>query len=166
MARASETATFLRTVSLFQSASEADLLALASGLDERRLRRGSILFRMGDAGDEMFVVRSGTVVISRPVSDRVEGVLARMTPGHFFGEMALFDDQRRSATVQAETDVVLLVLDRKRLTRLIESNPHAAAAFFHALVKVFSQRLRESGDKLAELIRWSQEATGFEPESR
>jgi CRP-like cAMP-binding protein len=161
-----ETGAFLKTVRLFKEFAEPELLALASRLNERNLRKGQILFREGDQGKEMFVVRSGAVVISKAVTGRVEQVLGRETSGSFFGEMSLFDRAPRSATVQAETDAVLLVLDRENLTLLNEVNPRAAAAFFQALVHVFIDRLRASGNLVAEVTRWGLEATGLDVESR
>ena len=135
-------------------------------LRQRSLRRGQVLFREGDAGDEMFVVQQGSIIISKVVTGRVEQVLSRESAGSFFGEMSLFDHSPRSATVQAESDVELLVLDRDNLTLLIEVNPRAAAAFFHALVHVFIERLRASGKLIAEVTRWGLEATGLDMEGR
>jgi CRP-like cAMP-binding protein len=166
VAKPSDTGSFLAGVRLFRGASAADLEALAQRLRERSLKKGHILFRAGEPGQEMFVVRRGTVVISKPVSGEVEQVLARFTTGDFFGEMSLFDGSPRSATVQAETDVTLLVLHRQDLDRLTELNPAAAAAFFHALVLVFIERLRISGELVAEVTRWGLEATGLDVEPR
>jgi CRP-like cAMP-binding protein len=114
----------------------------------------------------MFVVRRGSFVISKPVTGRVEQVLARIGPGDFFGEMSLFDRAPRSATVQADTDAALLVLDRQALQRMTEQSPRAAAAFFHVLVQVFIERLRASGDLVAEVTRWGLEATGLDMDAR
>jgi len=166
MAAAGETAAFLKSVKLFREFSDAELLAFAARLKERVFKKGQVLFREGDAGEEMFVVREGTTIISKLVSGRVEQVLARATGGDFFGEMTLFDRSPRSATIQAETDVTLLVLDRDNLNLLIEVNPRAAAAFFHSLVYVFIERLRASGELVAEITRWGLEATGLDMESR
>jgi CRP-like cAMP-binding protein len=134
--------------------------------EERPLRRGQVLFREGEVGEEMFVVLRGSIVISKPVTGRVEQVLARIGPGDFFGEMSLFDRSPRSATIQAESDATLLALDREAMRRLTEQSPRAAAAFFHALVQVFIERLRASGDLVAEVTRWGLEATGLDLDSR
>ena len=157
---------FLRTVSLFKELAEPHVLLLASRLRERKLRKGEVLFREGDAGQEMFLIRSGSVIISKPITGRVEQVLARMGPGEFFGEMTLFDRSPRSATVQADADTVLLGLDRESLLQLVEVSPRAAAAFFYSLVRTFIHRLRESGNLVAEVTRWGLEATGLDVESR
>ena len=157
---------FLRTVSVFKDLAEPNLVALALRLRERQLKKGEVLFREGDKGNEMFLIRDGTVVISKPVLGRVEQVLARMGRGEFFGEMSLFDQSPRSATVQAETDTLLLYLDRESLNRFIEISPRAAAAFFFQMVQVFVARLRESGNLVAEVTRWGLEATGLDLDSR
>jgi CRP-like cAMP-binding protein len=158
---------FLRSVRLFRNIEGPELGVLADSLRERPLKRGQILLREGDTGDEMFLVRSGSLVISKAVTGRVEQVLARVGPGDFFGEMALFDRSPRSATIQADSDdALLLVLDRAALARLTEVSPRAAAAFFESLVLIFIERLRASGDLVAEVTRWGLEATGLDVESR
>jgi len=157
---------FLRTMVLFKDLAEPHLAALSLRLRERRLGKGEVLFREGDPGRELFLIREGSVVISKPVMGRVEQVLARMGPGEFFGEMSLFDESTRSATVQAETKTVLLSLDREKLQELIEMNPQAAAAFFYRLVQVLIRRIRETGNLVAEVTRWGLEATGLDVDYR
>jgi CRP-like cAMP-binding protein len=157
---------FLRTISIFRDLAEPHLVSLAPRLRERRLRKGEVLFREGDPGQEMFLIRAGTVIVSKAVIGRVEQVLARMGEGEFFGEMSLFDRAPRSATVQADVDTALLCLDRESLLQFVELSPRAAAAFFHALVQEFIRRLRESGNLVAEVTRWGLEATGLDVEGR
>ena len=153
---------FLRTVILFKDIAEADLKALWPWLKERRLRKGEALFREGDPGNEMYFIRSGTVVISKLVTGRVEQVLRRMEPGDFFGEMSLFDQLPRSATVQAETAAALLSLNGADLERLTELSPRASAALFYQMVQVFIRRLRDTSELVAEVTRWGLESTGLD----
>jgi CRP-like cAMP-binding protein len=166
VASPAQTLAFLREVRLFKNIAEPELGTLAATLRERNLKRGQVLVREGEAGEEMFVVLRGSMVISKAVTGRVEQVLARIGPGDFFGEMSLFDRSPRSATIQAESDVTLLALDREAMRRLTELSPRAAAAFFYALVQVFIERLRASGDLVAEVTRWGLEATGLDLDSR
>jgi len=166
VASAAEIAEFLQNVRLFREVDRPALLDLTARLRERRLRKGQVLFREGDQGEEMFLVRDGSILVSKAVTGKVEQVLARFGPGDFFGEMSLFDRSPRSATIQAESEATLLALDRDNLSDLIEVNPRAAAAFFHGLVQVFIERLRASGELVAEITRWGLEATGLDMESR
>jgi CRP-like cAMP-binding protein len=161
-----ETLAFLHDVRVFEAFADPDLAALAERLRERELRRRQILFREGDRGDEMFIVRRGTILISKAVTGKVEQVLVRVEPFDFFGEMSLFDGSPRSATAQAETDVELLVLGRDSLQAMTETAPRAAAAFFYAMVQVFMERLRRSTQQVAEATRWGLEATGLDVEAR
>ena len=163
-----DVAEFLRDVRLFQAFSDADRAALARALRERTLRKGQVLLREGDPGDEMFLVRHGAIVVSKAVTGPVEQVLARLGPGEFFGEMSLFARAPRSATIQADPagDVGLLVFDRASLEALIEANPRAAVSFFQALVHVFIERLRTASNLVAEVTRWGLEATGLDVEGR
>lgn len=155
---------FLRQVPLFRDIAEPELQAVGPWLRERRLRAGELLFREGEVGSEMFLIRSGAILISKHVTGRVDQVLARLEPGDFFGEMSLFDGQPRSASVQAETEATLYGLDRGNLDRLIEAHPRAATALFYQLVQVFIKRLRDSGELVAEVTRWGLEATGLDVE--
>jgi CRP/FNR family transcriptional regulator, cyclic AMP receptor protein len=166
VAKSSDVGSFLAGLSVFRGVSGADLEALVGRLRERHLRKGQVLFREGETGHEMFFVRRGTLVVSKTVSGQVEQVLARMGPGEFFGEMSLFDGAPRSASVQAEADALLLVLDRDNLERFTNANPSAAAAFLHAVVLIFIERLRRSDDLVAEVTRWGLEATGLDVDPR
>src|SRR3972149_187015 len=102
----SDAVAFLKTVSVFKDLAEPHLVALALRLRERALKKGEVLFREGDKGDELYLIREGTVVISKPVVGRAEQVLGRMGPGGFFGEVSLFDRAPRSATGQAGTNTL------------------------------------------------------------
>jgi len=158
---------FVRKIPLFKDVDESTLNALWPCLRERRLRRGEVLFRAGDPGDELFLIYSGSIVVSKLVTGRVEQVLRRMESGETFGEMSLFgDEQTRSATIQADTDVVLLGLHRDNLNQFIESNPRDAAKFFLEMIRIAFKRLRDTSELVAEVTRWGLEATGLDVEHR
>src|SRR5439155_49590 len=131
------TIAILRTLEIFRAFSGPEIETLASRMTWRAVQAGQTLFREGDVGDEMYFVLSGQLVISKAVAHNVDKVLTRMGPGEFFGEMNLFGGLQRSATVQAEADTELLVLDRDTLTAVVGQNPPAGLAFFSALVREF-----------------------------
>jgi CRP/FNR family cyclic AMP-dependent transcriptional regulator len=160
-------ASFLRQVPLFKDVEEPTLRALWPRFRERRLRKGEVLFRTNDPGDELFLIYAGDIVVSKPVTGRVEQVVSHMHPGDVFGEMSVFGDERtRSATIQTETDAVLLSLHRDDLHRFIEANPRAAASFFLEMVRFTFKRLRDTTDLVAEVTRWGLEATGLDVEHK
>src|SRR5207247_4319554 len=79
---------FLRDVRLFTRFAEPELIALAESLHERRLRKNQLLFREGDPGDKMFIVRQGAILVSKAIRARVEQVLDHVRPADFIGEMS------------------------------------------------------------------------------
>lgn len=158
---------FLRRVLYFKDVEEAVLLALWPSFRERRLKKGDVLFRAGDAGEELYLIRDGSIVVSKPVTGRVEQVLSRLAAGEVFGEMSVFgDERRRSATCQAEIDTMLYSLDRDSLNRFVAGSPLAAAKFFQQMAQVAFKRLRDSSDLVAEVTRWGLEATGLDIEHK
>ncbi|HEY7434796.1 MAG TPA: cyclic nucleotide-binding domain-containing protein [Methylomirabilota bacterium] len=158
---------FLRRVLYFKDVEEAVLLALWPSFRERRLKKGDVLFRAGDPGEELFLIKDGSIVVSKPVTGRVEQVLSRLAAGEVFGEMSVFGDERhRSATCQAETDSMLYSLDRDSLNRFVAGSPLAAAKFFQQMAQVAFKRLRDSSDLVAEVTRWGLEATGLDIEHK
>ena len=158
---------FLRRVLYFKDVEEAVLLALWPSFRERRLKKGDVLFRAGDPGEELYLIRDGSIVVSKPVTGRVEQVLSRLASGEVFGEMSVFgDERRRSATCQAELDTMLYSLDRDSLNRFVAGSPLAAAKFFQQMAQVAFKRLRDSSDLVAEVTRWGLEATGLDIEHK
>jgi len=161
---------FLRTVRPLARFADADLGPLAAHLKERHLRAGHMLVTEGEKGSEMYFVRRGELAVLKTITGGVERggveqVVARVGAGEFVGEMALFDRRPRSASIRAESDVELFVLDRASVQALINMSPAAAAAFLRALSEEFIHRLRRSNLLVAELTSAVLEATGFHVEA-
>src|ERR687892_521061 len=90
--------------------------------------KGTVLFRDGDPGKEMFVLQSGKVAISKKVRE-VEKVLATLGPGEFFGEMAIISNKPRNATATVSQDARVLVIDPKTFEGMIRGNGEIAVDF-------------------------------------
>ena len=155
---------FLRTVRPLARFTDDEVAPLAASMRERHLRPGQVLAKEGARGSEMYFIRAGTLAIVKGVTGGIEQVVARVGTGEFVGEMALFDRRPRSATIRAETDVELLVLDRKAVQLLVNLSPATAAAFLRALSEEFISRLRRSNQLIAELTCAVLEASGFRVE--
>ncbi|MBI3877751.1 MAG: cyclic nucleotide-binding domain-containing protein, partial [Verrucomicrobia bacterium] len=95
--------------------------------------------RESDPGDGFYVVQSGLVSISACVHDSERRVFARIGPGDYFGEMALLDNETRSATATAEKDTEVFFISRTDLLRLLERSPKLGLS----LLREFSRRVRE-----------------------
>src|SRR5918911_3000277 len=100
MATGDDTARLLGQVPLFSSLSERDLTELAQVAVPRTYEAGEAVFREGDTGDTCYVVRSGSVRVTRRHSDGRAITLAELRPGDIFGELAMFGGETRSASVE------------------------------------------------------------------
>jgi len=112
----------------------------------RNAKAGEVLFRNGEVGAEMFVVRSGAVRIV-VASQGVEKTLAVLGPGEFVGEMSILTDQPRSATAIVEEDSELLVVGVRVLEEMIVHNTEIALR----LIRKLARRL-ESADALIRVL--------------
>lgn len=106
-------------------------------LETRTFADGEAVFRQGDLGTELFVIRRGVASAQRSESDGPPRIVARMLQGQSFGERALLGDGMRSATVLAEGPLELLVIDRDRLLDLHEKAPQVRE-YFTSLERVYS----------------------------
>lgn len=138
----------LRTVPLFGQVPERDLLALAGLVRERRQPRGSMILTQGDEGEALFLIRTGQVKVNVVAEDGREVILSVLGPGSFFGEMALLDDEPRSAHVFAMEESVLLSLRREDFRARLAQSPELGIA----LLRELSRRLRRADDTITSLM--------------
>lgn len=144
VATSEETITLLRVVPAFSTLGEDDLAQVAEVTVPRSFKPGEAVFHEGDTSDTCYVVHSGHVRAIREHTDGRSITLATLGPGDIFGELALFDEERRSATVESldETEVIAILAGDMR--RLLHAHPDIAVKLLAAL----SRRLRETNERL------------------
>jgi len=113
----------------------------------RSFPRGTVLFREGAPGREMYVVQQGRVTISKRVGD-VEKILSSLGPGEFLGEMSILNQKPRSATATCAEDSKLLVIDAKTFEAMIRSNAEIAIR----MIKKLADRLHEADEQIENLL--------------
>lgn len=138
----------LRSALLFRELDDEAAAALRASMVEIKLARGDVLFREGDAGDQIYVVVDGKIKLGRTSPDGRENLLAVLGPGQMFGELSLFDPGPRSATASGITETTLLGLAHKDLLPWLTGRPEVA----RNLLAQLAQRLRRSNDTLADLV--------------
>ena len=134
----------LSRVSVFEDLSEGDLGQVAEVAVPRRYPAGHVIFREGDDSDTCYVVRQGHARALREHSDGRVLTLATFGPGDTFGELAMFDDERRSATVQAIDELETIAVLGPDMRRLLREHPAIAAK----LVISLGRRLRAANERL------------------
>jgi CRP/FNR family transcriptional regulator len=111
----------------------------------RRFEAGEVVFKEGDHGSTCYVVRSGRARAIREHPDGRSITLAHFGPGDIFGEMAVFDGERRSATVESIEDTDAIAILSADMHRLIREYPDISVK----LVAALGRRLRETNERLA-----------------
>jgi CRP/FNR family transcriptional regulator, cyclic AMP receptor protein len=117
-----------------------------SARNTKRFPKG-LIYRDGDPGDEMFVIQSGQVKISKNMYGIMVAV-ADLGPGDAFGYMAFFEGEQRTATATAETPVIVDVYDRKAMAARIAAEPE----FAFSLLREMSHRLKQVDERVADLV--------------
>ena len=143
----------LKQIPIFEEISdnEAFLEELFGICRLKKYRAGDLIIREGDVGDEMFVVYSGAVEIKKRTraGDDYTVVILKAEYNVFFGELALIDDDKRSATVIATEDSEFLVITKADFTRLGDTYPSIGLPITRAIAKILASRLRKTtGDML------------------
>ena len=138
----------LAQIPLFDTLAAEDLEALSGRMNERAFKAGEKVFDKDDQGSSMYVVLSGAVQIFLPGNgpDEPRVVLKDARTGEYFGELSLFDDKPRSASVEATVDTILLELTRVDFSDHISKSKNAAMT----ILAEMAERLRETNALLSQ----------------
>lgn len=128
---------FLKGSSLFAALPLEELHHVALSMQEESVRPGAVVIEEGTRGDKMYIVVSGGLEVRKAGS---EAPIAALAEKQVFGDMALLDDEPRSASVVAVSEVHLLSLQRRDLERILRR--YSSIAF--SMMRLLSRRLRES----------------------
>ncbi len=135
----------LERVPVFSALESGDLERIAEMAVPRRFEPGQAVFREGDASDTCYVVRDGHARAVRSHGDGRTITLATFGPGDFFGELAMFEDERRSATVEAIEPTAVVGVLGPDMRRLMSEHSEIAVR----LVIALGRRLRETNERLS-----------------
>ena len=138
----------LAQIPLFDTLAPEDLEALGNRMVERPFKPGETVFAKGDKGSSMYIVLLGSVQIFLPPKEKGEDpvVLKDARTGEYFGELSLFDDKPRSASVSATTETTLLELTREDFGDHLSRSKNAAMT----ILAEMAERLRETNAMLSQ----------------
>jgi CRP/FNR family transcriptional regulator, cyclic AMP receptor protein len=134
-----------RSVPIFSELKDEDIARLAEVAVRRRYPKDTVVFFEKDEADTFFVIESGRIKVTILGDDGREIILSILSPGDFFGEIALLDDDPRSATAIAIEDTELLCLARADFQSVMEQN----VSITLGLIKVLTARLRRANHQIS-----------------
>lgn len=140
-------ASFFRRFALFAELDDRELDAVAAVARPRRYARDEVVFHAYESGDIFCLIRSGKVKVTMNSPEGKEIILSLLGPGDFFGEMALLDNEPRSATVVATEPLELLTIWRSDFLQLLSEN----FAITRKVLAELSHRLRDASLRIESL---------------
>ena len=143
--RSSEVVELLGRVPAFSTLEQSDLERIAQLAVPRRFEPGQVVFREGDSSDTCYIVRDGRARATHEHGDGRTITLATFGPGDIFGELAMFEDERRSATVEAVEPTSVVAVLGPDMRALMNEHPEIATR----LVIALGRRLREANQRLS-----------------
>jgi|ERR1700716_2446479 CRP/FNR family cyclic AMP-dependent transcriptional regulator len=138
---------FLGTIPIFAGLSTGALSEIAATVEEADFHAGGIVVREGEAGNRMFIIRSGCVEIVKRLGQENETILAILGPKDFMGEMSIIECVTRSASVRAVEKTVLFGLKAIDLYHLFQHHPDQYAIVILNIARDLSRRLRAVDEK-------------------
>jgi len=145
---ASQIADVLAHSPVFAPLGPRERLDLASRMHAKHFQRNEVIFHRDDVAGHVFLIASGTVKVSVPEEGGQEVVIALHRGGDVFGEISLFDEGPRSATVTAMTETLALALSNRDFMDVLRGNPDA----MRQLLALLAQRIRRSTGHIEDLV--------------
>lgn len=131
----------LLSIPIFEELNSRDIALLTGILHNRSYVAGEIIFHQGDPGVGIYIIREGVVEIRRIYEGQVFN-MAHFTAGDFFGELALVDGEKRSASAVAVTDTKIAVIFKPDLDEFIERYPKKGIKILQGISRITVARLR------------------------
>jgi CRP-like cAMP-binding protein len=132
----------------FKDLGEPAINRLFAHAVSRKLKKGAILFRKGEAGSSMYAVCAGSVRISVPSEEGKDAIFNVVRPGEVFGEIALLDGGLRTADAAASEDCELMVIERRDFIPLIQQDANVAMK----LIELLCGRLRRTSEQVEDIV--------------
>ncbi len=141
----------LLAIPIFKGLSGREISLITNIMHERNYLSGEYIFYQGDPGIGMYIIREGTVEIKRVFENKETLSLALLNKGDFFGELALIDGEKRSASGIAVEDTKVAVIFKPDLDEFVEKFPKTGTKILQGLNQVIIARLRKLNEDLISL---------------
>ena len=152
---------FLKAISIFRDLEEEELRVLLTATRPVRFPRGEVILKEGETGETMYIMQEGMVEVSKSLvmkwgredyQDRDKILTKLSAEDHaIFGEVALFDQGKRTATVLALTDCLLLEISQANFLKLADQNPRIGYKITRNIARLLSSRLRKADEDTIKL---------------
>jgi CRP/FNR family cyclic AMP-dependent transcriptional regulator len=141
----------LKPLPLFKDLTPTELTYLAPLFFEKPYTKNSTLFVEGMTGEILYVIRKGSVNITKKGTGSQEIVLATLKEGEFLGEMSLIDNRPRTATARVAAESTLLVMTKKAFNIMLEKQPQTALKILLFFLRIANERVRKANESIKQI---------------
>lgn len=142
----------LRENELFGNLTDKELALLSKSVEEKVLPANTPLFFENMTGESMYIIVSGSIKISKMLSEGVEKTLTVLGAGDYFGEMALLEQGPRSVSAIVQEESSVLVFRREAFADMIENEPQLAVKVIGSMYKSLSTKIRQASPQIQQMI--------------
>jgi CRP-like cAMP-binding protein len=143
----------LRSEMIFSFIEDDDAEKVIPFFDSIDYPVGAVIFKEGDSGDFIGFVVSGKLEVKKQTEFKGNQlIIALLSSGALVGELSIFDQHKRSATVEAVEDTTMLILRNKALDALIQQHPYTGIKLLKGLIRILSLRLRKATERLTTIF--------------
>jgi CRP-like cAMP-binding protein len=142
----------LQAMPPFKNFKKREISQLYSIIHDRSYLAGEFIFMQGDPGLGLYIIREGEIVIQRKTESGFIIHLADFKKGDFFGELAMVDGEKRSASAIAKTDAKISVIFKPDLDEFIETFPKIGIKVLHGIAEIMAVRLRNLNEDYISIL--------------
>lgn len=142
----------LKKTYLFYTLDDDELRLLSEKTSTSSFDKGEVVFREGDEGGPLHIIRTGKVCVEKSLSPGVDAKLVQLGQFFFFGEISLFDGGKRSATVTAVEPTECLLIDKTAFWETMMANPHSAHKVYRAILSFHSNAIRRANERFRNFL--------------
>lgn len=154
---------FLSRTRLFEGFTDAEVRRIAPYVTVRDYDMGQVVIWEGSRHRALYLLGSGSAVVTKVIRDDVESVLARLAPGAHFGELSLIDGQAAAGSVSAESPCRIYSIDYDRLQAMLGDDSPLYAKLTWRLLADLASKLRATNKKVQEAVEWGLDAASVDP---
>ena len=145
---------FIRNISIFKDLDDEEVNKIAGIATEKTYPPKTVVFTEGHSGAKLYIVKQGSVRITKVIREGEKQILDIVEEGEYFGKMSFIDGGEHSATVETINESTLICIERAEFEKLVQDDPAGGFRIMKALAVVTIATLREMNDKFVELVNY------------
>ena len=139
---------------LFKDLTQSELNKVMELGTEKIFNKSALLFKEGDEGAQFYIIIEGVITVNKNVAGGRKRNISNLSTGEVLGDLALYDQQPRSADAEAVSEVVVMEFNNQSFLEFLESNQKISIKIQRRLIKTLCKRLRDTDDLLKEGVIW------------